>query len=171
MSFASQRRGFVQKIEESRGNKCTGSSATWWKFCARRKQVVPVILGSPPRDFSWGIKEGTRLIETGWEVSRLVILSFVVGGRWLSFLAPASSRLAKLGRQAVVDESPPPVTFRSVSLISRRENCFSCYDRGRLRNQMSRDVCRNQTRRNWNWSFPSSILKSVVNFSRASFWI
>lgn len=58
-------------------------------------------------------------------------------------LAALTSKGRAKASSCIVNESPP-VAFRSVSLISRRENCFPCYGRGRLRNQMSRDACRNQ---------------------------
>lgn len=58
-------------------------------------------------------------------------------------LAALTSKGRAKASSCIVNESPP-VAFRSVSLISHRENCFPCYGRGRLRNQMSRDACRNQ---------------------------
>lgn len=72
-------------------------------------------------------------------------MSVVVGllSSPLLALAALTSKGRAKASSCIVNESPP-VAFRSVSLISRRENCFPCYGRGRLRNQMSRDACRNQ---------------------------
>lgn len=128
----------------------------------RRKQVVLVILPAHLPGTFLGNQGGD---EVDWNRVRGISFSNLVFCRWWSVFSLLSSPLLALaaltskGRakasSCIVNESPP-VAFRSVSLISRRENCFPCYGRGRLRNQMSRDGCRNQrTARNWNWSFPS----------------
>lgn len=111
-----------------------------------RKQVVPVILPAHlPRTFL-GNQGGD---EVDWNRVRGISFSNLVFCRWWSAFSPllVLAALTSKGRakasSCIVNESPP-VAFRSVSLISRRENCFPCYGRGRLRNQMSRDACRNQ---------------------------
>lgn len=139
----------------------------------RRKQVVPVILPAHLPGTFLGNQGGD---EVDWNRVRGISFSNLVFCRWWSafsfpLLSSLSAALTCKGRakasSCIVNESPS-VAFRSVSLISRRENCFPCYGRGRLRNQMSRDACRNQrTARNWNWSFPSfPFFLNLVNFSR-----